>query len=194
MFLSEKAPKFKTKERQRAQHSTNIQQRQPNNLRRCHVLALWNKRKTSSSFCRVNVRSGWNVNKILTGQIQLQCQYQSSMSQEVLFRNRRHCWTVEAAVSQCSWRVATRSAEASRRCVLPVGYCQRDAEGAGWGGAGHAMGAGRSSHSTLATPTVMAACAASVKWQQNDAGPATRNNKYGVILCIKVITMFEHTK
>lgn len=48
------------------------------------------------------------------------------------------------------------------RCVLPVGYCQSGAGGAGAGGAGHARGAERSSQTMLATPTVMAACAASV--------------------------------
>lgn len=50
-----------------------------------------------------------------------------------------------------------------RRCVLPVGYCQSGAGGAGAGGAGHARGAERSSQTMLATPTVMAACAASVE-------------------------------
>lgn len=49
-----------------------------------------------------------------------------------------------------------------KRCVLPVGYCQSGAGGAGAGGAGHANGAERSSQTMLATPTVMAACAASV--------------------------------
>lgn len=183
---------------------------------------------------------------LLTGQIQLQCRYQSTRTKEVVFQNKRdNCWysdktTIEylgsgifdddegigcgtkgllnrtrkvecllvqyyvvfnvsrveqeeplpasattTATALLAMQLARSYQESMnpRRCVLPVGYCQSGAGGPGWGGAGHANGAERSSHTMLATPTVMAACAASVaEWQQNDVVPARRNTCYAHII------------
>lgn len=106
-------------------------------------------------------KAGWNVNNYLTGQIQLQCRYQSSMTQQALRirRERRRSGGLAMQLARSYQAIMSR-----RRCGLP-GYCQRGA-GGGAGGAGHARGAGRSSHSTV--------MAAGPSGWQNDAGPAKR--------------------